>query len=55
MISIISKIAMSGSVAHEIRRNEVICSVKTLDYLTKVLQSEGFNLKLFRCLPTLGA
>ena len=44
LISVISKIAISGSAAHEKRRNEVIRTVKSLDDLKVALQSEGFNL-----------
>ena len=36
---------MYGSAAHERRRNEVIWTVKTLDQLAEVLQSEGYELK----------
>ena len=44
LISVISRIAMSGSAAHEERRNEFVRTVKTLDDLTAALQNEGFNL-----------
>ena len=45
LIKAISRIALSGSAAHERRRNEVIRTVKTLDQLTEALNREGFELK----------
>ena len=44
LIATIVRIAISGSAAHERRRNEVARSVKTLDDLTDALQEDGFNL-----------
>ena len=45
LIAAIARIAISGSAAHDRRRNEVIRSVKTLDQLTEYLQNEGYNLQ----------
>ena len=45
LINAICQIAISGSAAHDRRRNKVIRTVKTLDQLTKALNSEGFELK----------
>ena len=45
LIKAISRLALSGSAAHERRRNEVIRTVKTLDQLTEALNREGFELK----------
>ena len=44
LIATIARIALSGGAAHERRRNEVVCRVKTLDNLTDALQEDGFNL-----------
>ena len=41
----ISRIAISGSAAHERRRSEIIRTVKTLDQLTEALNREGYSLK----------
>ena len=45
LIKAICRIAISGSAAHDRRRNEVIRTVKTLDQLTEALNREGFELK----------
>ena len=45
LIKAISRIAISGSAAHDRRRNEMIRTVKTLDQLTEALNREGFELK----------
>ena len=45
LIEAICRIAISGSAAHDRRRNEVIRTVKTLDQLTDALNREGFELK----------
>ena len=45
LIKAVSRIAISGSAAHDLRRNEVIRAVKTLDQLTEALNREGFELK----------
>ena len=44
LIAAISRIAISGSAAHERRRSEIIRTVKTLDQLTEVLNREGYSL-----------
>ena len=46
LIKAICRIAISGSDAHDRRRNEVIRSDKTLDQLTEALNREGVELKL---------
>ena len=43
LITTISCIALSGSAAHERRRNEEVRSVKTLGNLTDALQEDGFS------------
>ena len=45
LIKAICRIGISGSAAHDRRRNEVITAVKTLDQLTEALNREGFELK----------
>ena len=45
LIKAICRIAISGSAAHDLRHNEVIRTVKTLDQLTEALYREGFELK----------
>ena len=45
LIKAICQIAISGSAAHDRRRNEVIRAVKTLDQLTEALNRERFELK----------
>ena len=45
LIAAISRIAISGSVAHERRWSEIIRTVKTLDQLTEALNKEGYSLK----------
>ena len=37
--------AISGSVAHERRRSEIILTAKTLDQLTEALNRGGYSLK----------
>ena len=44
LIAAICRIAISGSAAHERRRNEVIRTVKTLDQLVVALRAEGYEL-----------
>ena len=41
LIDTIARLAISGSAAHDKRRNEIIRTVKTLDHLTEALQKEG--------------
>ena len=45
LIAAISRIAISGSAAHERRRSEIIRTVETLDQLTDALNREGYTLK----------
>ena len=45
LINAICRIGISGSAAHDRRRNEVIRAVKTLDRLTEALNCERFELK----------
>ena len=45
LMAAISRIAISGSAAHERRRSEIIRTVKTLDQLTEALNREGYSLK----------
>ena len=45
LIKAICRIAISGSAAHDRRRNEVVRAVKTLDQLREALNREGFELK----------
>ena len=45
LIEAICRIAITGSAAHERRRNEVIRTVKSLDQLTEALHQEGYDLK----------
>ena len=45
LIAVISRIAISGSAAHERCRSEIIRTVKTLDQLTEALNREGYSLK----------
>ena len=45
LIKAICRIAISGSAAHDRRRNEAIRAVKTLDQLTEALNREAFELK----------
>ena len=45
LIVAISRIAISGSAAHDRHRSEIIQTVKTLDQLTEALVREGYNLK----------
>ena len=45
LIKAICRIAISGSTAHDRRRNEVIRTVKTLDQLEETLNRERFELK----------
>ena len=45
LISAFAKIVITGFAAHELRRSEVIRTVKTLDQLTAALRSEGFDLR----------
>ena len=45
LIKAICRITITGSAAHDRRRNEVIRIIKTLDQLTEALNSEGFELK----------
>ena len=45
LIKVICRIAISGSAAHDRRRNEGIRTVKTLNKLTEALNREGFELK----------
>ena len=45
LIKAIFRIAISGSAAHEQRRNKVIRTVMTLDQLMEALNREGFEFK----------
>ena len=45
LIKGICRISISGSAAHDQRRNEVMRTVKNLDQLTEPLNREGFELK----------
>ena len=45
LIDATARMARTGSAAHELRRSEVIRTVKTLDQLTAPLRSEGFDLQ----------
>ena len=45
LIAVISRIAISGSAAHERRRPEITPLAKSLDQLTEVLNREGYSLK----------
>ena len=45
LIKAICQIVISGSVAHDLRPNEVIKTFKTLDQLTEALNRKGFELK----------
>ena len=53
LIKAISRIAISGSAAHERRRSEMIRTVKPLDQLTAALNQRGYSLKqsvIYPCL-----
>ena len=43
-VAAVSRIATSGSAAHERRRSDIIRYVKTLDQLTGALNRKGFEL-----------